>query len=165
MKSKGCWTIKTFLWVLTVVTPVVVELAWADSNRGTLAGQSYRQPSAVAGQDYVAIVGDPVEFLGYGASPDDEIIEYTWDFDNDGVPDFVSAQQGYTTHRFITPGHYQCVMTVKDSLGRVSRDIRRIIVVAEQSDLAAARQMLQAVSPALGNPPDGGKHRYAGMIK
>jgi len=164
MKSHGYWTIRPFSWFLMGVTMVVVELVWADSNQGTLAVQSYRQPSAFAGRDEVVIIGETVEFFGQGASADDEIIEYTWDFEADGVPDFVSAQTAKTTYRFSTPGDYQCVLTVKDSLGRTARDSRRIIVVAETADLQTAQQMLQPSLDAVSNPPDGIISRYAVMI-
>jgi hypothetical protein len=164
MKSNGYLTIKPFLWVLTGVALIFTEIVCADSNQGSLPIQPYRHPSAFAGPDQVVIVGETVEFLGHGTSPDDEIIEYSWDFDTDGLPDFVSAQTGYTTYRFSLPGEYQCVLTVKDSLGRVAIDSRRIIVVAEEIDLIATQQMLQVSSLALSNPPDGVKRRYAVMI-
>jgi hypothetical protein len=164
MKSNGYLTIRPFLWVLMGVALIFVEIVCADSNQGSLSVQPYRQPSAFAGPDQVIVAGETVEFLGYGTSPDDEIIEYSWDFDTDGVPDFVSTQTGCTTYLFSLPGDYQCVLTVKDALGRVARDSRRIIVVAEQADLVAAQHILYAVPTVLSNPPDGVKRWYAVMI-
>jgi hypothetical protein len=112
----------------------------------------------------VAVVGEPVEFFGQGASADAEIVEYSWDFDADGVPDFVSGHTEKTTYRFSSPGDYQCVLTVMDSLGRTAQDSRRIIVVAEEVDSITAQLMVSPAQPAVSNPPDGVTSRYAVMI-
>ena len=164
MKSKGYWTIKPFLWVSICVVLFVAEFVCAEGNQDSFADQSYLHPSAFAGPDMVVIIGETVEFFGQGVSADDDIIEYTWDFDSDGIVDFVSTQTAETTYIFITPGVYQSTLTVTDSLGRISRDSRRIIVVAEEADLSAAGQTLDALPAALIIPPDGITHRYAVMI-
>ena len=164
MKSNGYWTIKLFLWVLTGVVLVATGIVWPNSQQVSSVFQPYHQPLSFAGRDEVVVIGEPVEFFGQGASADDEIIEYAWDFDADGVPDFVSTQTAKTTYRFSTPGEYQCSLTVKDSLGRTARDSRRIIVVAQMPDLQTAQEMLQPSLDAVSNPPDGVISRYAVMI-
>ncbi|MFH0777448.1 MAG: PKD domain-containing protein [Candidatus Eisenbacteria bacterium] len=67
---------------------------------------------AFAGADEVVLVGETVEFLGTGSAPDGEIVEYAWDFESDGVADFVSTTAGFTTHKFSAEGDYKCVLTV-----------------------------------------------------
>jgi PKD repeat protein len=164
MKFRSWWGIRLILWVLTGLALVTVELVWANGQQASSVFQSYLKPMAFSGPDKVVVVGEPVEFFGQGASADDEIVAYAWDFESDGVQDFVSTHTGYTVHRFSIPGDYQCVLTVRDSFGRVARDSRRIIAVVEKIDSITAQQMLQPSIHALSNPPDGVKHIYAIMI-
>jgi len=164
MKFRCWWGVRSILWVLTVLALFTAELVWADGQQASSVVQSYLKPTAFAGLDKVVVIDELVEFFGQGASADDEIVEYTWDFESDGTQDFVSAKTGYAVHRFSIPGDYQCVLTVKDSFGRVARDSRRIIAVVEKVDPTTAQQMLQAPGRALSNPPDGVKHIYAVMI-
>ncbi len=125
---------------------------------------AYREPSAFAGTEQVVVVGELVSFFGAGTSSDDEIVQYEWDFESDGVQDFISTQTGYTTHRFNLPGDYDCLLTVKDSLGCTARHTRRIIVVTEKVDTKTAEQMLHPKNIPIYNPADGVTHRYAIMI-
>ena len=80
------------------------------------------------------------------------------------MQDFISTQTGFTTYKFDYPGDYQCMLTVKDSSGRIARDTRRIIVVAKKVLPDAAKQMLYFSAPVLSNPPDGTKHWYAVLL-
>jgi PKD repeat protein len=105
-----------------------------------------------------------VEFLGSGSSLDDPIVEYSWDFEADGVQDFISSQTGFTTHQFNKAGDYQCLLTVKDSAGRVALDSQHIIVVAKKVAPSITEQMLRPSNPVFTNPPDGVKRWYAVML-
>jgi len=129
-----------------------------------IAPQPDRPPGVSAGSDAVVIVGEAVEFRGVGSSLEDEIVEYAWDFESDGTPDFVDARTGFTTHAFPRPGDYRCLLTVTDSRGRTARDIRRLIVVPRGADVGTAQQLLHPRAILQANPPDGLKHRYAIMI-
>jgi PKD repeat protein len=161
MKLQRCLHIGAFMVGLTLVT---AGLARALAEGTVSSDQGYQPPSVFAGPDKVVIIGEPVEFLGYGSSPDDEIAEYAWDFESDGIEDFVSAQTGCTTHRFDAQGEYECVLTVKDSGGRAASDSRRIIVVADQADLTAARRSPQYREAAPSVPADGEKRWYAVVL-
>jgi hypothetical protein len=161
MKFRKSRIINVILAVSLYLTLVAAVPVWAESQQESPSVQFYLEPTAFAGPDRVVVVGEPVEFFGQGASADDEIVEYTWDFDSDGVQDFVSTQTGYTVHRFSRPGDYQCVLTVRDSFVRTARDSRRIIVVAQTADLQTAQEMLHPSVYAVSNPPDGVTHRYA----
>lgn len=162
MKIRRRWSINVIILAVSLSLTLVAAMpVWAGGQQESSEVQFYLEPTAFAGADMVAVVGEPVEFFGQGASADDEIVEYAWDFDSDGVQDFVSTQTGYTTHLFSSPGDYKCVLTVKDSFGRVARDIRRIIVVAEEVDSITAQQMLSPAQPAESNAPDGVTNRYA----
>jgi hypothetical protein len=121
-------------------------------------------PAAYAGADRVVVAGETVEFWGAGVSPDDEIVEYSWDFDSDGTLDFVDPESGFTTHRFAQTGLYTCVLQVRDTQGRIARGCCRIIVVAEAVDRETEELMLHPVRRLVTNPPDGVTHRFAIMI-
>ena len=133
MKSQSCWKTKIVFGALYGLAIIIARPVWAVDKYITSVSQSYQEPSAFAGLNQVVVVGEAVAFFGTGSSPDDEIVEFNWDFESDGVQDFVSTQTGFTTHQFNCPGDYQCVLTVKDSGGRIARDTRRIIVVAKSS--------------------------------
>lgn len=121
-------------------------------------------PAAHAGADAVVLAGETVPFWGNGASPEYEIVEYMWDFDGDGVNDFVSRESGHTTFTFYGTGRYQCVLTVVDSEGQTARDTRRIVVVADGPAAERARQTLAPARYTVRNAADGVTHRYAVMI-
>ena len=109
----------------------------------------------------MALVGERVEFHGQGASPDQEIVEYSWDFESDGVVDFVSSQGGYATHAFARPGDYRCLLKVRDASGRMARSVRRILVTATPAGLKTAEESLHPAARPEMNPADGQTHRYA----
>jgi parallel beta-helix repeat protein len=130
----------------------------------TVVPEPGRPPSASAGSDDVVLVGQAVEFHGLASSPEDEIVEYAWDFESDGIPDFVDARTGFTTHVFAHTGDYRCLFAVRDSRGGTAQAIRHLIVVAQAVDPVAARRMLHPTKAHLTRPPDGVKHRYAILI-
>jgi len=164
VKSQNCRETKAVFAVLVGLSLIAAGPAWAVEQHISSISQSYQEPSAFAGSDRVVVVGEMVQFFGSGSSPDDEIVEYAWDFDSDGVQDFVSTQTGFTTHQFDRPGDYQCLLTVKDSGGRVAQDSRHIIVVAQKVDSDTAERMLHPSKPVSVNPPDGVKRWYAVML-
>ncbi len=164
MKSQSCWNIRVVLAVLFGLALIAAKSIWAVDKHIPSISQSHYQPSAFAGEDQVVVVGELVQFFGSGSSPDDPIVEYSWDFEPDGVQDFVSTQTGFTTHQFDHPGDYQCVLTVKDSAGQVALDSRRIIVVAKKGLSETAKQMLRPSGLLVSNPPDGIKRWYAVLL-
>jgi PKD repeat protein len=164
VKSQSCWNIRVVFAVLSGLAIIIARPVWAVDKYITSVSQSYQEPSAFAGEDQVVVVGELVQFFGSGSSPDDQIIEYAWDFQSDGVQDFVSTQTGFTTHQFNCPGDYQCVLTVKDSGGRIARDSRRIIVVTKKIAPDTVKQMLRPSGLLVSNPPDGVKRWYAVLL-
>ena len=152
------------LQALISIILITVQPVLSQGQKPPCINESGEMPRAFAGADRVVVVGETVEFLGSGSSPDDPIVEYSWDFEADGVQDFSSPQAGYTTHRFTQPGEYKCVLTIKDSSGQTARDTRSILVVAKEADLSTAQQVKQASREYLRNPPDGVKHWYAVML-
>jgi hypothetical protein len=122
---------------------------------------SNRPPVAYAGAQRVAMVGEAVAFDGQGASPAQEIVEYKWDFESDGVVDFVSAKTSRTVHTFTNPGEYQCLLQVKDTSGQSAQSVRRIVVIPEGAERKADEKALQAAPGIRANAADGITHRYA----
>ena len=145
----------------TLLTGVLfLSLLPASSSHST---PTRLDPTAFAGPDIVAVTGAPVTFYGSAASPDDEIVEYRWDLDGDGGPDYVSQESGVVTHIFTAPGDYTCVLTAEDSEGRRASSDRRVIVVADPSEVQSAGKRLVA-SPVEAQPADGTINRYAVMM-
>ena len=123
--------------------------------------QPNRPPVAYAGKERVAAVGEAVAFHGQGSSPDQEIVEYSWDFESDGLIDFVSSRTASTTHTFTEPGEYRCLLKVKDSSGQIAQCVRRILVIPANADRTAAENALHPVTKVKVNLADGVIHRYA----
>jgi len=58
-----------------------------------------------------------VTLTGSGTDIDGTIVKYEWDFEGDGVFDFVSATTGSTTHTYSTAGTFNAVFRVTDNEG------------------------------------------------
>ncbi|MBN2270397.1 MAG: PKD domain-containing protein, partial [Sedimentisphaerales bacterium] len=122
------------------------------------------QPTALAGRDTTVLVGEPLEFFGYGSSPDDEIVLYTWDFDSDGIADFSSAQTGQAWRQFDEAGYYECIFTIEDSVGRTATDSRLVRVVAEQTELTSEPRTQQGRQAVTSASADGTRRWYAVIL-
>lgn len=59
-----------------------------------------------AGGPYKAFVNDTVAFAGTGSDPDNKIISYLWDFDNDGKPDHQSTKSKELNKVYTTAGTF-----------------------------------------------------------
>ncbi len=59
-----------------------------------------------------------VLFLGEGMSLDSEIIEYRWDFYDDGEWDYKSNETGKTVYAYEETGEYEAVFEVEDAKGK-----------------------------------------------
>ena len=126
-------------------------------------------PVADAGEDFLAGVGDTVVFYGIGCSRHDEIIEYQWDFESDGVSDYISAKTGITTHRYEAPGRYRAALSVKDADGVSSVDVRWVTVVTGPVEPGATyptkrRPNAPPLTGPTPKPPDCIRDRYAVII-
>ena len=84
-------------------------------------------PVAEAGGPYSAIEGENKTLNGIGSSdPDNNIISYKWDFDNDG--EFDDAVGVAPNISFIDNGTYQISLLVTDSYGESDVDTTEIVV-------------------------------------
>jgi ABC-type transport system substrate-binding protein/PKD repeat protein len=96
-------------------------------------------PVAVAAIDSPATVGDTVTFDGTGSSDDNEIVNWTWSFDDNGVAKELWGETA--TYVFETVGTYEVTLTVTDD--------------ADQTDVATVSVTVEA-APALSDPPVAG---------
>jgi hypothetical protein len=158
---------------LVIKTIVILTAAGSTSNNEppiragaeSIGRQVCERPVACAGIDRIAIVGETVAFYGRGASSDEEIVEYVWDFEPDGVADFTSAETGLTKHRFTTAGDYSCLLAIRDSRGRIAQDTRRVVVITDEADSASAAEFLRPPKrPMVCKPADCLTHRFAIII-
>jgi PKD repeat protein len=69
--------------------------------------------------------------------PDGSIVEYRWDFDNDGVVDETTPTPT-VTHTYTTPGSYTAALRVEDNDGLVSSPETRQITVSANTPPNAA---------------------------
>ena len=83
-------------------------------------------PVADAGEDIVSRSGKKVKLNGTGQDKDGNIVEYRWDFDNDGKIDWSSAENGITEKAF--QSYTTAVFSVIDSDSSISYDSIRIII-------------------------------------
>ena len=106
---------------------------WSDSRDENRSGPGvslwiYAVPMPIAGNDITVNPGDTVLFNGLVTDDDGTILRYGWDFDNNGVYDWSSSENGQTTHIYDKEGTYTAVLRATDNDGFTSTDSRVIIV-------------------------------------
>jgi hypothetical protein len=130
-------------------------------------------PVASGGQDIVTYVSKKTMFRGHGSSIDDNIVNYEWDFDGDGIYDWASAESGSSYHRYKVPGNYHAFFRVTDSHGNFSTDTIEVqikrghgkqeLLIQEEDSLDESLSALSVVEQASAGS-DGIKKRYVVMI-
>ena len=94
----------------------------------------YAVPMPIAGNDTTVKLGDTVLFSGQVTDEDGTIVKYGWDFDNNGVYDWSSSENGQTTHIYDKEGTYTAVLRATDNDGFTSTNSRVIIVSTSGGD-------------------------------
>jgi hypothetical protein len=64
----------------------------------------------------------PANFSGSGSDDDGTIVNYEWDFENDGTFDFSSPSSAATTHAYATSGSVTAKLRVTDNQGAIGLD-------------------------------------------
>ena len=109
---------------------IVAAIVLMASITGCLGdGGANKAPTADAGADIDAQVGEDVVFDGRGLDRDGSVVSYRWDFDGDGVWDY-EGEFGSRYHSFGRPGHYQSRLQVVDDEGARGDDLRWVNVTA-----------------------------------
>jgi hypothetical protein len=87
-----------------------------------------KAPTADAGADVDAKVGDLVSFAGEGDDNDGDIVEYRWDFDGDGEFDWSSSMDASTYFIYQQPGTYKAKLEVEDDVGAIAQSNRTVTI-------------------------------------
>ncbi|MBN1577251.1 MAG: SUMF1/EgtB/PvdO family nonheme iron enzyme [Chitinispirillaceae bacterium] len=95
----------------------------ADSARVEVIN---KPPTASAGDDIISRKNRKVKLVGTAADEDGTISLYEWDFNNDGVMDWSSKENGNVEHAFEV--YTASVFRVRDSDGDSASDTVRIII-------------------------------------
>ncbi|MCJ7450643.1 MAG: PKD domain-containing protein, partial [Candidatus Nanohaloarchaeota archaeon QJJ-9] len=108
-------------------------------------------PTADAGGDLTAFVGEEIVLQGSGSDPDGSIIQYRWDFENDGEWDYVSEDSGTATAVYDRTGVYTAVFQVEDDENALSNDTARIEVFESTGNLEGIKSNFTASNDTLIN--------------
>ena len=76
---------------------------------------------------------EKVQFNGAGTDDDGVIVLYEWDFNNDGVFEWSSEENGRITNIYNKEGTYTAVLRVTDNDGFTATD-SRVITVSKAGD-------------------------------
>ncbi len=95
-------------------------------------------PVADAGEDIVSRKGKKVKLNGIGQDKNGNILEYRWDFDNDGKIDWSSKDNGMTEAVF--QSYTTAVFSVMDSDSSISYDSIRIIICPDDMQTVESKK-------------------------
>ncbi|MFC1859938.1 PKD domain-containing protein, partial [Thermodesulfobacteriota bacterium] len=118
-------------------------------DRKTVQIRVYGTPT-VAAQSDISTGDAPLEvfFSGAAADLDGHIVEYSWDFDGDGLYDVSSQNTANARHVYGTAGVYNAVLRAKDDDGYTSTSTAVVITVGQSPPVATAY-----AGPVMGNAP------------
>jgi hypothetical protein len=114
----------TFKAVLKVTADDSLE--WFDTAVVTVRNAP---PIAHAGEDVLSPKGRNIRLKGTGEDPDDRVVLYEWDFDNNGTFDWSSPKSGEVRHVF--NDYSFAVLRVSDENGAAAIDTVRIVICPE----------------------------------
>ncbi len=110
------------------------------------------QPPVASTENTYPVQGEApltVNFRADGSSDDGVIALYEWDFDGDGIYDWVSSSTGNTSYTYRLPGLYQAILKVTDEDGLADTGLVSIRVFAALNPPVAEA----TVTPLSGTPP------------
>jgi PKD repeat protein len=90
-------------------------------------------PVANAGEDVISSTHHPIAFHGSGFTPNSSIIQYQWDFDGDGIFDWVSSRIGSINYTYNTSGAYHALLQVQNTNGNTTTDSRIITILNNET--------------------------------
>jgi hypothetical protein len=157
---------RVLIWLVLVVLLFVLfstnERASSAQEYAIGEQEFYHPPHASAGWDIVTFAGSETYFDGDAQPGDGRITNYEWDFDGNGVFDWLSSHFGPAFHTYRSPGDYRAFFKVTDENGLSSIDTVEVRV-----KVGTGRQTL--VKPKLTKPrfakgrtsKDGTVNKYA----
>jgi len=90
-----------------------------DPGADNFIGQETRLIVTV---DTSATINDEIMFRGSLSYKDAKIKSYEWDFDGDGIYDWLSSSTGTTSYKYSMPGIYRAVFRITDKAGDAETD-------------------------------------------
>jgi len=114
---------KRIALVLSVVSVVIILAGVLTVNQ-----IKNKKPVVDAGNDQFVDVGEIFYLNGSAYDPDGRIVLYEWDFDGDGIFDWVSENNCKIRHYYNESGVYNAVFRAKDNEGAYSTDTIKIYV-------------------------------------
>jgi len=99
---------------------------WSEANQTAL--WIYTHPIADAGEDFSAFAGEEIQFAGTGTDEDGMIVKYEWDFNNDGIFDWSSTENGNATWTFEKAGTFNAKLQVTDCDNFTSSNFVKVTV-------------------------------------
>lgn len=120
-------------------------------------------PTAFAGNDTTAQVGQGIVFDCHGNDTDGNITLYEWDFNGDGAFDYRNPDSGFTIYSYPSDGNFTATCRVTDNDGLTGTDSRRVVItpapnnapVADAGPDVNATQGVQAFFHGTGTDSDG----------
>lgn len=101
-----------------------------QDNKNKINKKTNKNPVANASNiQQIGFINEPINFQGVGFDPDGEIILYEWDFDGDGVFDYLSNSTGNVTYIYRLTGQFNVTFKVTDDKGTTATDNIEIDVV------------------------------------
>ncbi len=95
-------------------------------------------PTALAGNDTTAQVGQGIVFDCRGNDSDGNITLFEWDFDGDGAFDYVNPDSGFTIYSYARDGNFTATCRVTDNDDLTGTDARRVAVTPAPNDAPVA---------------------------
>jgi len=92
-----------------------------------------RAPASGPGKLITAQVGKAVVFRGSATDPDNDLVNYEWDFDGDGVFEFTTDREEATSHTYKTAGLYMAAYRVTDAHGETATMVYPVQVTQPQT--------------------------------
>jgi len=94
-----------------------------------------------------------IYFYGWGEDPDNEIVYYAWDFDGDGVFDWVGNSPENVSFVFTKGGYYVSLFEVVDEDGFVSNVSLRIVIIDPKTVDTDGDGLSNAEEKSIGTDP------------
>jgi len=89
-----------------------------------------KNPTADAGGPYFGVVDEEIIFDGSGSSdPDGIVVDYHWDFNNDGTYDTEWLKSATASHSYSNAGEFTVKLEVKDDDNSTDIDIVDVIII------------------------------------
>ncbi|MGQ0537198.1 MAG: PKD domain-containing protein, partial [Methanobacteriota archaeon] len=135
----------------------------AEKDGGGPVNGTNRPPAAEAGGPYRGEAGRLVTLRGIATDPDGRIVEYSWDFEDDGTVDVRSKVNGTAGHVYDAPGNFTARFRAGDDAGATAEDVARV-EIRPRADFGRPTPDPEENVTEPEGPDRGGKSRVGGGI-